>query len=108
MADDDVAQLRAELAEERERRRALEARLAGPSRALEAGVPAELAAWFTTDMSTDELRAWVAKLDAHVERTNAEAVAASRPDRRRGQMLVQEAPASTSIGRRPGLNGRDR
>jgi hypothetical protein len=108
MADSD--DLRARLAEAERRADKAEAELQAirdfPGRMARFGLPVEAGdAVMMAHMSDAELERWVGVLREHIEKTNAEAVAAARPDRRRGQMLVQNAPGHIA-NQRPDINGR--
>jgi len=75
-------------------RRAEEAEraLEGPQRALDRGVPPELAHHFAgSSMTDEEIDTWLSKVRDYVADVVAKELQAWRPDRRRGNMLVQTA-----------------
>jgi hypothetical protein len=76
-----------------------------PARAARFDIPAEVADPLLAGMTDDELSAWATKFREWEREETAKAVAAARPDRRRGQTLVQNAPPTWgSPGRRNGID----
>jgi hypothetical protein len=98
--DDDVEALKAERDAALARAKAAEETVSVRERAR--GVPAPIAAHVVGAMTDEQLATWAEGLARYFE----EVQAAARPDRRRGQMLIQNAPFTHAPEPRPGPNGR--
>ena len=71
-----------------------ERRAAFPAKAVAAGVPAELVADFDPTQTDEEVKKWVESFRDYCASVTAKELAEHRPDRRRGNMLVQHSGLS--------------